>query len=106
MDPPAAEALRRIVTARERAAYAERAQPGVGLSADVSRVRRAIAASTPLRRRIRAWLIPASTLATAQEGLQRLGDMLSWLDTSWPALRRQTYEHDNQGSQSQLSGQR
>lgn len=106
LDPTAAQALRRIVTARERAAYAERAQPGAGLSADVSLVRRAIAASTPLRRRIRAWLIPASTLATAQEGLQRLGDMLSWLDTSWPALRRQTYPHDNQGSQAQLSGQR
>jgi hypothetical protein len=42
-----------------------------------------------MRRRIRAWLLPASTLAVAQEGLQRLGDMLSWLDTSWPALRRQ-----------------
>jgi transglutaminase-like putative cysteine protease len=106
LDPTAAQALRRIVTAREHAAYAERAQPGVGLSADVSRVRRAIAGSTPLRSRIRAWLIPASTLATAQEGLQRLGDMLSWLDTSWPALRRQQNPHHNQGRQPQLSGQR
>ena len=106
LDPSAAQALRRIVTARERAAYAERAQPGAGLSDDVSRVRRAIAASTPPRSRIRAWLIPPSTLATVQEGLRQLGDMLSWLDTSWPALRRQAYPHKGQGSQAQLSGQR
>jgi len=106
LDPTATQALRRIVTARERAAYAERAQPGTGLSADVSRVRRAIAASTPLPSRIRAWLIPASTLGTAQEGLQRLGDMLSWLDTSWPALRRQKYPHHNEDREPQLSGQR
>jgi hypothetical protein len=106
LDPTAAQALRRIVTARERAAYAERAEPGAGLSADVSRVRRAVAASTPLRSRIRAWLLPASTLAATQEGLQQLGDMLSWLDTSWPALRRQAYPRHDQRSQPQLSAQR
>ncbi|HYK67757.1 MAG TPA: DUF3488 and transglutaminase-like domain-containing protein [Streptosporangiaceae bacterium] len=89
LTPDTAQALRRIVTAAERAAYAIRADSGAGLSADVTRVRRAIAAATPLRRRIRAWLLPVSTLAAVQEGLQRLGDMLSWLDTSWPALRRQ-----------------
>jgi transglutaminase-like putative cysteine protease len=91
MDPPAAEALRRIVTAAERAAYATRAGSGAGLAADITQVRRAIAAATPLRRRIRARLLPVSTLAATQNGLQRLGDMLSWLDTSWPALRRQAY---------------
>lgn len=95
-DPATAEALRRIVSAAERAAYAVRAEPGAGLAADVARVRRAVAAATPLRRRIRAWLLPASTLATVQEGLQRLGDMLTWLDTSLPDLRRQAYSrHSN-----------
>jgi hypothetical protein len=54
-----------------------------------------MAAAAPRRRRIRAWVLPASTLVATQEGLQRLGDMLSWLDTSWPALRRQAYpRHD------------
>jgi TgpA N-terminal domain/Transglutaminase-like superfamily/Domain of unknown function (DUF4129) len=95
LDPVAAQALRRIVTAAERAAYAVRPESGAGLSADVSRVRRALAANKPLKQRIRAWLLPASTLAAAQERLQRLGDMLSWLDTSWPALRRQAYPRHN-----------
>jgi hypothetical protein len=95
LDPGTAQALGRIVAAAERAAYALRAESGAGLAADVNRVRRAIAKTTPLRRRIRAWLLPASTLATTQESLQRLGDMLSWLDTSWPALRRQAYPRQN-----------
>jgi transglutaminase-like putative cysteine protease len=95
LDPGTAQALGRIVTAAERAAYALRADSGAGLAADVNRVRRAVAKTTPLSRRIRAWLLPASTLATTQEGLQRLGDMLSWLDTSWPALRRQAYPRQN-----------
>jgi transglutaminase-like putative cysteine protease len=95
LDPATAQALRRIVTAAERAAYAVRAESGAGLAADVSRVRRGIAAAMPVKRRIRARLLPASTLAAAQQGLQRLGDMLSWLDTSWPALRRQAYSRQN-----------
>jgi len=94
-DPATAEALRRIVSAAERAAYAVRAEPAAGLAADVTRVRRAVAAATPLRRRIRATLLPASTLATVQEGLQRLGDMLTWLDTSLPDLRRQAYSRNS-----------
>jgi TgpA N-terminal domain/Transglutaminase-like superfamily/Domain of unknown function (DUF4129) len=95
LDPPAARALRRVVRAEELAAYAARAESGDGLAADVTRVRRAIAAAAPRSRRIRAWLLPASTLSTAQEGLQRLGDTMSWLDTSLPALRRQAYPgHD------------
>jgi len=106
LDPATAQALRRIVTAAERAAYAVRAESGTGLSADVTRVRRAVAAITPLRRRIRAWVLPASTLATTQRGLQRLGDMLSWLDTSWPALRRQAYPREHtQRPQPRRAGQ-
>jgi transglutaminase-like putative cysteine protease len=92
LDPVTAQALGRVVKAAERAAYATRPEPGVGLSADVSQVRRAVAAATPLRRRIRARLLPASTLALAQDRLQRLGDMLSWLDTSLPAMERRAYQ--------------
>jgi len=75
-------------------------------SATPEDVRRAVAAATPLSRRIRAWLLPVSTLTATQEGLQRLGDMLSWLDTSWPALRRQAYPRHNQRSQSEPSAAR
>ncbi len=89
LDPAAGQALRRIVTAAERAQYARLAAPAPGLAGDVLTVRRAMAASVPVRRRIRAWLLPASTLLAAQRVLQRAGDTLSWLDTSLPALRRQ-----------------
>jgi len=89
LDPAAGQALRRIVTAAERAQYARLAAPAPGLAGDVLTVRRAVAASVPVRRRIRAWLLPASTLLAAQRLLQRAGDTLSWLDTSLPALRRQ-----------------
>jgi transglutaminase-like putative cysteine protease len=101
LDLAAAQALRRLVTAAERAAYAVRPESGAGLAADVSRVRRAVAAATPLRRRIRARLLPASTLALAQDGLQRLGDMLNWLDTSLPAMERRARQRHTQGNRTQ-----
>jgi transglutaminase-like putative cysteine protease len=89
LNPAAAAALGRVVTAAERAQYARLAGPASGLPEDVLTVRRALAASVPARRRIRAWLFPTSTLKGAQHQLQRAGDMLTWLDTSVPALRRQ-----------------
>jgi TgpA N-terminal domain/Transglutaminase-like superfamily/Domain of unknown function (DUF4129) len=89
LDPAAAEALGRVVAAAERAKYAKLAGPSFGLAEDVLAVRRGLAASVPVRRRIRAWLLPPSTLRAAQRVLQRAGDALSWLDTSVPALRRQ-----------------
>jgi hypothetical protein len=89
LSPAAADALGRIVTAAERAQYARLAGPAAGLREDVLAVRRALAASVPARRRIRASVLPTSTLRRLQHLLQRAGDMLTWLDTSVPALRRQ-----------------
>jgi hypothetical protein len=89
LEPSAAAALGRIVSAAERAQYARLTGPSSGLDQDVLAVRRGLAASAPVRQRIRAWLWPLSTLRTAQRVLQRAGDSLSWLDTSVPALRRQ-----------------
>ena len=89
LDPATVQAVSRIGTAEERARYARVTQPGGGLRTDVRAVRRRIAASSSLRQRLRARLLPASTLAAALQLLQRAGDMFSWLDTSWPALRRQ-----------------
>jgi hypothetical protein len=99
LDPAAAAALGRVVTAAERAQYARLAGPASGLREDVLTVRRALAASVPARRRIRAWLFPTSTLKGAQHLLQRAGDTLTWLDTSLPALRRQltAAEHRSTG---------
>ncbi len=89
LNAASAEALSRIVAAVERAKYARLAGPASGLREDVLTVRRALAASVPARQRIRARLLPTSTLTAAQHALQRVGDALTWLDTSLPTLRRQ-----------------
>jgi transglutaminase-like putative cysteine protease len=89
LNPAATEALGRIVAAAERAQYARLAGPSPGLREDVLTVRRGLAASVGARQRARAWLLPTSTLTSAQHLLQRAGDALTWLDTSLPALRRQ-----------------
>jgi TgpA N-terminal domain/Transglutaminase-like superfamily len=89
LDEPAIQAVRRISAAEERARYARLADPGAGLKADVVTARRAISASVPRRQRLRARLLPASTLLAARQLAQRAGGMLSWLDSSWPTMRRQ-----------------
>jgi transglutaminase-like putative cysteine protease len=89
LEGPTAVALARIATAEERARYARLALPADGLAADVRAVRRAAAASVSRGQRLRAVVLPASTLLAARRVVDRIGSLLSWLDTSWPALRRQ-----------------
>jgi len=88
-NPAAATALTRVAEAEERARYARRPVSGDGLAADLRVVRRAAAAAASRKQRIRATLLPASTMAAARRLLERAGSLLSWLDTSWPAARRQ-----------------
>jgi len=88
-DSAASAALTRIADAEERARYARRPAPGDGLAADVRTVRRAAAASVRRKQRLRATLLPASTLAAARRLLERAAGLLGWLDASWPAVRRQ-----------------
>jgi len=85
----ARDAVVRMSRAEEHARYAPVALPGDGLRADSITVRRALAASVSRRDRMRARLLPASTLLAARRLAQRAGEVLSWLDSSWPALRRQ-----------------
>ncbi len=91
LDPAAALALKRVADAKERASYARVAMPGAGLTADLRTVRRATAASVTPKQRLRARLLPASTLTSARRLLERAGGMLGWLDSSWPAVRRQLH---------------
>ncbi|HSR87287.1 MAG TPA: DUF3488 and transglutaminase-like domain-containing protein [Streptosporangiaceae bacterium] len=88
-DSAAAAALARIADAEERARYAPRPAPSAGLAADVRVARRATARSVRRRQRLRAALLPASTLAAARRLIERAGGLLAWLDASWPAVRRQ-----------------
>lgn len=89
LDPAAEDALGRIAAAEERARYARSPQAGRGLAADVAVVRKAVAASVPRKQRLRARLLPASTLEAAGRLLQRAGDGLRWLEAPIPAIRRQ-----------------
>jgi hypothetical protein len=89
LDPAATQAVVRISQAEERARYATTAQPGSGLKADVAHVRRALASSVSRRDRLRARLVPPSTLHAARQLGQRASEIFSWLDSSWPTVRRQ-----------------
>ena len=86
---PAAQAMRTVAAAEERARYARLPESGAGLKAAVISVRRSVAASVPRRQRTRAKLLPASTLLAAKHLIQRGNEMLGWLDSSWPTARRQ-----------------
>ncbi|HUB43132.1 MAG TPA: DUF3488 and transglutaminase-like domain-containing protein [Streptosporangiaceae bacterium] len=89
LDETAAKALSRLAAAEERARYARLPDPGAGLKAAAVTVRRAVASSVARQQRLRARLLPASTLLVAKHLFQRASEMLGWLDSSWPALERQ-----------------
>lgn len=88
LDPAAAAAINRVGRAEERARYSTAPAPSSGLRADVLTVRRAVAATLPRRQRLRARLVPASTLTAVAGFLQRASDLLGLLESSWPAIRR------------------
>jgi transglutaminase-like putative cysteine protease len=88
--PAAREAVTRIGAAEERALYSLRPVPGTGLRADVARVRKAIAVSCTWPERLRALLVPASTVAVVRGGLQSANRALTWLDSPLPSMRRQS----------------
>jgi hypothetical protein len=88
LDETATSAVGRLVAAEERARYARSPHPAAGLKAAEVIVRRAVAASVPRRQRLRARLVPASTVLAARHLLQRGNEMLSWLDSSWPTFRQ------------------
>lgn len=86
-----ADALARIVTAVERARYAPTGpaeEATSGLRADVRSVRRALAHVAPGRVRVRAGVLPASTLRTASGWTgARVADGLDAVDRTGARLR-------------------
>jgi transglutaminase-like putative cysteine protease len=88
LDEAASAAVTRIGAAEERARYAQTAVPAAGLPADVATVRRALAENATRPQRLRAWLLPPSTMASLFSGLQSTGHVLSWLDSPLPNWRR------------------
>jgi hypothetical protein len=73
----------------ERARYSLGTLPGARLRADVTAVRKALASNATKPQRLRALLLPPSTLAAAGNALQSAGRATSWIDWSWPTLRQQ-----------------
>jgi transglutaminase-like putative cysteine protease len=84
----ATQALNRIAGAEERARYAAAPGPAAQLTADVLRVRRAVARSASLPTRWRARLLPASILGPVRAALQQSLDVFGWLDAADQKVRR------------------
>jgi hypothetical protein len=70
----AAEAMRRIAMAAERARYSAAPAPSAGLRADTVVARQAIRAAVSRRTRLEAWLLPMSVLGPATARASRFLD--------------------------------
>jgi transglutaminase-like putative cysteine protease len=88
LPPPAAEALRRVALAEERARYAGAPSPAPPGHADLDQIRRGLAASAGRRARWRARLYPASALAPARTGMLQLTEAAARAQSSVWRLRR------------------
>ncbi len=84
----AAAAVIRIGAAEEHFRYAQHGLPDGGLRADVVTARRGLAASASRVTRLRARLLPASTLEGARRWAHSVNRALSWIDAPLPSLRR------------------
>jgi len=87
LDAQGRGALDRIAQAEERARYAKAAHSAESLRADLSTVRRAIAAEAGRPSRWRARLLPPSALAPVAAGMQHALDVFGWLDAAGLRLR-------------------
>ena len=94
LDGPATAALDRLAAATERVRYARPSAGHVsdGLHDDASAVRAGLLAGAGRRTRLRAQLLPMSTVrwAAATAGT-RVADALDGFDTGWAAVRRRLY---------------
>ena len=96
------DALGRVALAEERASYAASLDNPPALRADVTAVRRAVAASVNLRTRWRARVFPASKLSALRHTAVQALDVFGWIEvaTSWLSvhLRPRGREADSPGT--------
>ncbi|MEU5879616.1 DUF3488 and transglutaminase-like domain-containing protein [Spirillospora sp. NPDC047279] len=88
LDQPASQALNRIARAEEVARYARDIPPAPDLRGDVRTVRTAMSASVSRRTRIRARLLPSSTMSDFRQATTRGFDFLGRLNARIPTLPR------------------
>jgi transglutaminase-like putative cysteine protease len=101
LGPEQRAALDRIARAEERARYAISPVASEGLRADVTAVRRAVAASCRPGTRWAARVMPASIVTPAWAALQNALDVFGWIDVIATGLRRGGRGPDRQGGRSQ-----
>jgi hypothetical protein len=90
LDADARAALSRIALAAERTRYARDGQADTdGLYDDATAVRAALHAGAGRAARVRAWLLPPSTLRWTASALGTfVADVLDGFDNAWSSLRR------------------
>ncbi|TDD69617.1 hypothetical protein E1262_11715, partial [Jiangella aurantiaca] len=79
--------LDHLVGAVERARYARQAEPVEALREDTDMVRRSVARSASLGRRIQAFLLPTRLRDSAVEANRRLVDGFDWIDATGERMR-------------------
>ncbi|MFJ6567041.1 DUF3488 and DUF4129 domain-containing transglutaminase family protein [Streptomyces sp. NPDC091292] len=89
LDPPAAESVQRLAAAVEQVLYAPQPQPVAGLAEDVRRVRAALSASVSRRTRLRALLLPRSTVRIVWAVSDRLTSLRIRATAAWPRPGKQ-----------------
>jgi hypothetical protein len=75
LPPAAAEAVRRLALAEERASYSARPAPSSDLRRDGSRARRGLAETARRGTRLRAFIFPLSLLSAVSDGAGRLASL-------------------------------
>ncbi|WP_116948410.1 transglutaminaseTgpA domain-containing protein [Jiangella endophytica] len=87
LDDDERQLLDHLVGAVERARYARQAPPVEALREDTDMVRRSIARSASLGRRIQAFLLPTRYRDSAVEANRRLVDGFDWIDATGERMR-------------------
>jgi transglutaminase-like putative cysteine protease len=88
LEPDQRAALDRVARAQERACYSTRPEAAGTLREDVTSIRRALSRQAAPAVKVRALLLPPSTLTPVRAGLQHSLDLFGWLDAAARLVRR------------------
>jgi hypothetical protein len=98
LDAHGQQALDHIARAEERARYAKAAQAPESLRADVTTIRRAVAAEASRPARWRARLLPLSALVPVRMAMQHALDVFGWLDAAGLQVRGGVHRLGREGT--------
>ena len=98
LDAHGQQALDHIARAEDRARYAKAAQAPESLRADVTTIRRAVAAEASRPARWRARLLPLSALVPVRMAMQHALDVFGWLDAAGLQVRGGVHRLGREGT--------